>query len=69
MKLLKNGNIDILEAENGKLLKDINDNGYTYIDPEGNEIYVPPHKTDKIYLGIQIQTLEQAQELYEEVDE
>ena len=69
MEIIHNGNLNILQADSGKLLRDKNDNGYTYIDEEGNEVYVPPYRTDKIYLGIQIQTLEQAQELYVEEED
>lgn len=69
MQIIREDGLEILQADTGKLLRDKNDNGYTYIDEEGNEVFVPPYRTDKIYLGIQIQTLEQAQELYVEEED
>lgn len=59
MKLIENK----LIADEGYLLKDKNDNGETLEDGT----YIPPYLTDVIYLAKQITTLEQAQELYEEV--
>lgn len=56
MKIIEKDNLKILVPEGNKLLKDRND-----FDDE-------PYLTNKVYLGIQIQTLEEAQELYEEVD-
>ena len=64
MKIIDNGALKILEADNGKLIKLKNDNGETLEDGT----VIEPYKTNKIYLGKQIQTLEQALELYEEVD-
>ena len=61
MKLIDNK----LIAEEGYLLKDINDNGETLEDGT----FIEPYKTKEIYLAKQIKTLEQAQELYEEVKE
>ena len=61
MKLIDNK----LIADEGYLLKDKNDNGETLEDGT----YIEPYKTDIIYLGVQIKTLEQAKELYEEVDD
>ena len=61
MKLIDNK----LIAEEGYLLKDINDNGEELEDGT----FIEPYKTDIIYLAKQITTLEQAQKLYEEVKE
>lgn len=61
MKLIDNK----LIAEEGYLLKDINDNGETLEDGT----FIEPYMTKEIYLAKQITTLEQAQKLYEEVEE
>ena len=61
MKLIDNK----LIAEEGYLLKDINDNGETLEDGT----FIEPYMTKEIYLAKQITTLEQAQELYEEIKE
>lgn len=61
MKIIDNK----LISEEGFLLKDINDNGEVLEDGT----IVEPYKTNIIYLGKQITTLEQAQEIYEEVEE
>ena len=61
MKLIDNK----LIAEEGYLLKDKNDNGEKLEDGT----FIEPYKTKEIYLAKQITTLEQAQELYEEVKE
>ena len=61
MKLIDNK----LIAEEGYLLKDKNDNGETLEDGT----FIEPYKTKEIYLAKQIKTLEQAKELYEEVEE
>ena len=61
MKLIDNK----LIAEEGYLLKDINDNGEKLEDGT----FIEPYKTKEIYLAKQITTLEQAQELYEEIKE
>lgn len=53
-----------LEADEGYLLKEIKDNGHY----EG-DVFIPPYTTKVIYLGIQIQTLEQAKEIYEEIED
>ena len=63
MKLIDKGILKILEADDGFLLKDKNDNGETLEDGT----FIEPYKTKTIYLGKQITTLEEAQELYEEV--
>lgn len=65
MEIINKGQLRILKADEGKLLKEKNDNGETLEDGT----YVEPYKTDIVYLGVQIKTLEQAKELYEEVDE
>lgn len=65
MKLIDKGTLKILEADDGYLLKDKNDNGEVLEDGT----VIPPYLTKTIYLGVQIQTLEQAQEIYEEVEE
>lgn len=64
MRIIKNGNLRILKSEENKMLKDKNDNGEVLEDGT----IVPPYLTDTIYLGCQITTLEQVQELYEEVE-
>lgn len=61
MKLIDNK----LIAEEGYLLKDINDNGEKLEDGT----FIEPYMTKEIYLAKQIKTLEQAKELYEEVKE
>lgn len=61
MKLIDNK----LIAEDGYLLKDKNDNGEILED----ETIIEPYKTKIVYVGKQITTLEQAQEIYEEVEE
>ena len=61
MKLIDNK----LIAEEGYLLKDINDNGEKLEDGT----FIEPYKTKEIYLAKQITTLEKAKELYEEVKE
>lgn len=61
MKLIDNK----LIADEGYLLKDINDNGEELEDGT----FIEPYKTNIVYLAKQITTLEQAQELYEEVKE
>ena len=54
-----------LIANEGYLLKDKNDNGETLEDGT----FIEPYMTKEIYLAKQIKTLEQAKELYEEVEE
>lgn len=61
MKLIDNK----LIADEGYLLKDINDNGEKLEDGT----FIEPYMTKEIYLAKQITTLEQAQKLYEEVEE
>ncbi len=61
MKLIDNK----LIAEDGYLLKDKNDNGEILEDGT----IIEPYKTKIVYVGKQITTLEQAQEIYEEVEE
>lgn len=63
MKLIERNNLRILQAEEGYMLKDKNDVGETLEDGT----VVEPHLSEVIYLARQIETLEQAQELYEEV--
>ena len=60
MKLIENK----LIAEDGCLLKDKNDNGEVLEDGT----IIEPYLTDVIYIGKQITTLEQCQELYEEIE-
>ena len=61
MKLIENK----LIADDGYLLKDKNDNG-EYLE---DGTYVPPYLTKVVYVGKQITTIEQCEELYEEVKE
>ena len=65
MIIINKEKINILKAEEGKLLKDKNDNGETLEDGT----FIPPYKTYTIYLSVLIDTLEKAKELYEEVDD
>ena len=65
MKIIERNNFKVLVADEEKLLKDINENGEVLEDGT----IIEPYKTKEIYLGIQIDTLEKAKELYEEVDE
>ena len=61
----------LLIADEGKMLKDKNDNYIPEIkDKDGNVIQEQhePYLTNLIFLGEQITTLEEAQELYEEVE-
>lgn len=53
-----------LTPEEGLWLKDINDHGQKTEDGP----YIPPYLTKVVYVGRQITTLEQAQEIYEEVE-
>lgn len=64
MIIINKEKLNILKAEEGKLLKLINDNGKTLED----NTFIEPYKTDLVYLGVQIDTLEKAQKIYEEVD-
>ena len=66
MEIIKNGkmNLNILIPKEGYLLKDKNDNGEVLED--GTKI--PPYLTDKIYLASSITTIEQCNELWEEVE-
>ena len=61
MKLIDNK----LIAEEGYLLKNINDNGEKLEDGT----FIEQYMTKEIYLAKQITTLEQAQKLYEEIKE
>lgn len=65
MKIIRNEkmNLNILIPEDGYLLKDKNDNGEVLEDGT----VIPPYLTDKIYLASSIQTIDQCQELWEEV--
>lgn len=65
MKLIDKGMSKILEADEGYSLKDKNDNGETLEDGS----FIEPYLTKTIYLGKQITTLEEAKEIYEEVEE
>ena len=64
MIIINKEKMNILKADDGKLLKEKNDNGETLEDGT----YVPPYKTDTIYLSVLIDTLEKAKELYVEED-
>lgn len=65
MIIINKEKMNILKADEGKLLKEKTDNGETLEDGT----YIEPYKTDIVYLGVQIKKLEQAKELYEEVDD
>lgn len=64
MIIINKEKMNILKADEGKLLRNKNDNGETLEDGT----YVPPYKTDTIYLSVLIDTLERAKELYIEED-
>lgn len=70
MKLIQYTNPRILIAEEGKHFRDRND-AYkeAYVDENGNQVpeHFPYYMT-MCFPGTQIQTLEQAQELYVEED-
>lgn len=59
MKIIDNK----LIANKGYLLKDKNDNGQTLDDGT----YIEPYRTNIIFLAKQIDSLEKAKDLYEEV--
>lgn len=63
MRLIEEKNLKKLIPQEGYLLKDKNEVEETLEDGT----IIKPSLSEIIYLGIQIQTLEQAQELYEEV--
>lgn len=60
MKIIDNK----LIANKGYLLKDKNDNGQTLDDGT----YIEPYRTNIIFLAKQIDSLEKAKEIYEEVE-
>lgn len=64
MIIIYKDKLNVLESDNGKLLKEISDNGKTLEDGT----FIEPYKTNLVYLGKQIDTLEKAQKIYEEVD-
>lgn len=64
MRIIEENNLKILKAEEGKLLRDKNDNGEVLEDGT----IIEPYRTDTIYLGIQVQTLAEAEEIYIEED-
>lgn len=63
MRLIEENELKKLVPQKGYLLKDKNEVEETLEDGT----IIKPSLSEVIYLGIQIQTLEQAQELYEEV--
>lgn len=70
MKLINYTNPKILIADEGKKIRSIND-VYTeaYIDENGNQVEEHfPCYTTIIFPGAQIETLEQAEEIYVEED-
>ena len=64
MIIINKEKINILKADNGKLLKSKNDMGTTLEDGT----HIEPYRTDTIYLSVLIDTIEQAEELYVEED-
>lgn len=64
MIIINKEKLNILKADEGKLLKDKKDNGKILEDGT----FIEPYLTDIVYLSINLDTLEKAQELYEEVD-
>ena len=72
MEIITRTSPKLLIADEGKMLKDKNDIYIPEIkDKDGNVIQEEhvPYLTSLIFLGEQITTLEEAQELYEEVEE
>ena len=71
MRLIKENGLNILKADENKLLKVIGDDYKPKSKyEEGNiieEEYIP-YTTDTVYLGKSFDTLEKAQEVYEEID-
>lgn len=71
MRLIKENGLNILKADDNKLLKVIGDDYKPQIkDEEGNiieEEYIP-YTTDTVYLGKSIDTIEKAQKIYEEIE-
>lgn len=70
MKLINYTNPRILIADEGKHFRDKNDvYKEAYIDENGNQVEEhSPYYMTMCFPGIQIQTLEQAQEIYIEED-
>ena len=70
MRLIKENGLNILKADENKLLKVIGDDYKPQIkDEEGNiieEEYIP-YTTDTVYLGKSFDTLEKAKNIYEEI--
>lgn len=64
MTIIKKEKLNILQADEGKLLKLIEDNGKILED----DTFLEPYKTDLVYVNTNIDTLEKAQKIYEEVD-
>ena len=71
MRLIKENGLNILKADENKLLKVIGDDYKPQIkDEEGNiieEEYIP-YTTDTVYLGKSIDTIEKAKKIYEEIE-
>ena len=63
MEIIKVENLNVLIPEQGYLLKDKNDTGEILEDGT----VIPPYLPDKMFLAKSIETLEQCQELWEEV--
>ena len=72
MKIINYTNPRLLIAEEVKMLKSKNDNYIAEEKDENGNVIKEEHKpylTNLIFLGEQITTLEEAQEIYEEVEE
>ena len=71
MRLIKENGLNILKADENKLLKVIGDDYKPQIKDEvGNiieEEYIP-YTTDTVYLGKSIDTIEKAKNIYEEIE-
>lgn len=65
MQIILHTKPKLLVAEEGKKLKAKNDNGEVLEDGT----IVKPYLTDVVFLGDQITTIEEVEELYEEVKE
>lgn len=65
MKLFAYTNPKMLVADEGKMIRSINDNG-DELNEDGIKKIIPPHYSSVIFLGTQINTMEQVQELYVE---
>lgn len=64
MTIINKANLNILKADDGKLIRNINDKEQTLEDGTTIE----PYRTDTIYLSKLITTMKQVKEIYVEED-